>query len=463
MYPMISDLGNATRTLFEAATKYGGTFQIRKGSSRVIVPAGPGDIVDVLHNGYDFPRADFVNKIHCALAPNGLVTMSPESHKHARKFLAERFSNAHLHKFEEKMNEAVAGLCDYLQAAVDEAQPEKMSGVVDISRPLNLTTFQAMCNIGFDASLYRENLDKMAASLEQFLLELMTEYAFHDLRNLFEAFGTRKKLFELHEILAETCKGFLQKRRTESKETKEKRPSDLLDAIIDLSDGDDEVLLSVMKEFALASFGSSGQAIAWTIYEVCCNRRVEKELIKELREHFGDRSLDQPILTKEVSELAYVNKIWKEVLRKHASAITTTKQAQKSMTLKGSGYHVPKGALIVTFTAWAQMNPHFWKEPEEFRPERFGHGLDRSEAERAQSGAYVPFAAGPYSCPGRHLANYEGPLIIAELFRRFTFELATDMVEVVSKTSFVEMPRSPSVPGGKLDRGLQVRVGHRAL
>lgn len=461
MYPLISDLTQTTKTLYAAAKRYGGTFQVWMGPSRVIITADPRDVVQVLTNGYDFPRADFVRTVHSMLGPRGLVTMLSSEHTYARKVLTDGFSYADIPTFEKKMNEVVAGLCASLQATVDAARPEKSSDVVDISKQFALTTFQAICNIAFDGGIHRNDVHQITLSLDSFLDELMTEYICFRWRNISEIFGTRKRLHMHQARLVETCRGFIEKRRTESADQKAARPRDLFDSIIDLSNGDETLVLSMMKEFALAGHSSTSQALAWAIYEICCKPEVEKEIVRELRENLGHQTLDQPISSEDVSRLTYMNKVWKETLRKHASALTTTKQAQKAMTLKGSGYHIPKGALVITFTAWSQMDPRVWKNPLEFRPERFGHGSDRSEADRVRSGTFIPFSIGPLACPGKFFVNYEGPLILAELFRRFTFDLATKESDVVSISTFVEMARSPSKTGGKLDSGVQVRIRQR--
>jgi cytochrome P450 len=66
-----------------------------------------------------------------------------------------------------------------------------------------------------------------------------------------------------------------------------------------------------------------------------------------------------------------------------------------------------------------QRDPRFWKNPEQFDPDRW---LDGSAAGRPKF-AFYPFGAGTRVCIGEQFAMMEGVLLIAILARQWKFHL----------------------------------------
>ena len=63
------------------------------------------------------------------------------------------------------------------------------------------------------------------------------------------------------------------------------------------------------------------------------------------------------------------------------------------------GVHIPKGTPVVCNSLGMAYDPQIYKDPEEFRPERFMDGSDDGPETRSQF-AYIPFGAGPHKCIG---------------------------------------------------------------
>nr|XP_042905422.1 cytochrome P450 2J2-like [Parasteatoda tepidariorum] len=71
---------------------------------------------------------------------------------------------------------------------------------------------------------------------------------------------------------------------------------------------------------------------------------------------------------------------------------------------KIGGYHIPKGAIVIS-NAWALHNdPEYWPEPEKFEPERF---LLEDGTLNKKSESYIPFSLGRRNCPGESIAMME--------------------------------------------------------
>jgi cytochrome P450 len=73
---------------------------------------------------------------------------------------------------------------------------------------------------------------------------------------------------------------------------------------------------------------------------------------------------------------------------------------------------ISPGTLVYVSIYGMHRNPALWQHPERFIPARFA---DQS----AGLPGYMPFAIGPHSCLGRHLALFQMQCIIVMVLQRF--------------------------------------------
>lgn len=75
-----------------------------------------------------------------------------------------------------------------------------------------------------------------------------------------------------------------------------------------------------------------------------------------------------------------------------------------------------KGSEIQLCTiSYSHVDPQIWRNPLEFRPERWEEKGKR-EGYCMLPGMYMPYSVSELPCAGRFLAEYEGPLILAEIY-----------------------------------------------
>jgi cytochrome P450 len=82
-------------------------------------------------------------------------------------------------------------------------------------------------------------------------------------------------------------------------------------------------------------------------------------------------------------------------------------------------FRLPRGTIVLVSPFALHRNPSLWTDPERFDPERF---RAEEEAKRHRC-TFIPFGAGPRTCIGLSFALMEGPIVLATLLRRATFEL----------------------------------------
>ena len=84
-----------------------------------------------------------------------------------------------------------------------------------------------------------------------------------------------------------------------------------------------------------------------------------------------------------------------EILRRYPAGWLGSRVAAQDCT--AAGVPVPAGTLVLYSPYLTHTDPSLWDEPHLVRPERFTSGRP--------AWSYLPFAAGPRTCLGAHLAR----------------------------------------------------------
>lgn len=452
---MFVDSRLIVRNLLKLWKKHGDVFQLWLGPKDTLVTAVPGDILQVLSKTDVFVRPQAMRAMLETVVPGSVFTLPTEEHLTARNELRENFNYKCLRGFHGAMIEAVEELCQDLTSHAVKGSSSQSQDVVNINEPLSIATVRVITNVAFGFKLSREERLLFAEYANDVIAEMMLDFVGYPIRQALTPFGVRKNLFKSKAKVDQFCQKFIQKRLEETKDQKESRPADLLDAIVDLKNHDMTEIRSQTLAFAVAGAHTLHESISWCIYETCCSPHTTSRIRQELGALFCDRGIDDPITHDDVGKLAFLRQVWKEVLRLHPPGAFVMRTAAKEVTLRGSGIRLPKGGNVLIFLMGAQMNPHIWREPNSFLPERWAR--EDTEADRPTPGSYLPFSIGPKNCAGQFLAEYEALVILASLYRRFEFSLACDPDQVKSCSGWVEGARS-CVDGSDFGFGVPVHV-----
>ncbi|MEV0251087.1 cytochrome P450 [Nocardia sp. NPDC050712] len=198
---------------------------------------------------------------------------------------------------------------------------------------------------------------------------------------------------------------------------------------------DEQQLRHEVLTFLLAGHETTGGALAWTIYQLCRNPAVLREVVDEVDGQLGAGAPDTAALGK----LELTGRVIDESMRLHPPAWAFSRTAVAADSF--DRFDVEAGAMIAISPFVNHRLPEFWSSPLRFDPDRF-----TTEAVRARPAFhYFPFGWGAHLCVGQHMALTEVRVGLAMLLSQFDIELVNGM-------RVREHPEISNMPGPVLVR-----------
>ncbi len=160
----------------------------------------------------------------------------------------------------------------------------------------------------------------------------------------------------------------------------------------------------------------------WAMTELAKNPRLMKKAQNEVRKFVGNKG---KVTESDTNHLLYLKMIIKETLRLHPPVPLLIPRETMSR-FKINGYDIyPK--MLLQVNVWAiGRDPKYWKNPEEFIPERF---IDSPIDYKGQHFQLLSFGAGRRGCPGIYMATTTMELALANLLYFFDWKLPYGMKE----------------------------------
>ena len=162
-----------------------------------------------------------------------------------------------------------------------------------------------------------------------------------------------------------------------------------------------------------ASTETAAVGKAWTLYLLAKHPEVLARVRNEIEEKFNGREL----VGDSAFELIYTEQVIKESLRLYPPSYANTRDCVKDDEI--NGIKIKKGSSVFISLYALHRHPKYWNKPNEFIPERFAP----ENAAKIHANTYLPYGVGKHHCIGRYLATPMLVLAIAEICRRFDFEL----------------------------------------
>lgn len=212
-----------------------------------------------------------------------------------------------------------------------------------------------------------------------------------------------------------------------------------------------------LQNILLAGTDTSSVAITWAMSELIKNPTVLKQAQDEIRRVVGEKNR---VEESDIPHLQYLKLVLKETFRLHPpSPLLLPRETINHCKI--DGYDVlPKTLVYINVTAIAH-DPEYWKNPDEFVPERF---IENEIDYKGQHFEFIPFGSGRRICPGMVFGTTTVELALANLLYHFDWELPSrvskenmDMSEapgmtVHKKSDLLLVAKSYNSPSGVLTR-----------
>jgi cytochrome P450 len=301
--------------------------------------------------------------------------------------------------------EKLQGLYDLIIKTIDAFLAKMPTGeAIDIYPLVKELSFNIIINSLFDIHLSEEKLQAIATSFTE-IQNFFVKDTSVPIRRIFypltqEKNKHLKKAAQLREIFITIIND-----RKQSGQSK----NDLLDMLLNSryeDTGDTMTTTQMLDEVIILIFAgheTTANALSWLLYLAANNGSVQEKLKKSVS--------DNPVTESLHNE--YIKAAVYETMRLYPPAWIVEREAVNDDGFREYSY--PKGMLIISFIYGLHHDKKFWKNAEDFYPERF-----IEQPDLAKSGYFYPFGAGPRMCIGNNFAMAEMSFFIHQFFKQYT-------------------------------------------
>ncbi|GLT59057.1 hypothetical protein SLA2020_319000 [Shorea laevis] len=413
------------RNLTDLAKKFGDILLLRMGQRNLVVVSSPDSAKEVLHTqGVEFGSRtrNVVFDIFTGKGQDMVFTVYGEHWRKMRRIMTVPFfTNKVVQQYRYEWEEEAARVVEDVKKKPEAAR----SGIV-LRKRLQLMMYNNMYRIMFDRRFESEEdplfVKLKALNGERSRLAQSFDYNYGDFIPILRPFlrGYLKICKEVKERRLQLFKDYFVEERKKLSSTKSMNDEGLKCAIDHILDAqqkgeiNEDNVLYIVENINVAAIETTLWSIEWGIAELVNHPHIQKELRNELDTVLG---VGHQITEPDTYKLPYLQAVIKETLRLRM-AIPLLVPHMNLHDAKLGGYDIPAESKILVNAWWLANNPAHWKNPQEFRPERFLQEESKVEA-NGNDFRYLPFGVGRRSCPGIILALPILGITIGRLVQNF--------------------------------------------
>ncbi|XP_067675599.1 cytochrome P450 3A24-like [Haliotis asinina] len=179
----------------------------------------------------------------------------------------------------------------------------------------------------------------------------------------------------------------------------------------------DEVVAQCIT-FFVAGYETTGTTLSYLSYNLAMNPDVQEKAFREIKEILGNEEPNY----ENIGKLKYLDSVITETLRLYPPGLVLNRIVSESTQIKGLSF--TKGQRIFIPVMAIHRNPHLYKDPDSFKPERF--------EDQDKTIAFQAFGFGPRACIGMRLALVEVKVALVNVLRAVKFDRLPDTPEVLT-------------------------------
>ncbi|XP_042488860.1 trans-cinnamate 4-monooxygenase-like [Macadamia integrifolia] len=398
------------RNLTDLARRFGEIFLLRMGQRNLVVVSSPDLAKEVLHTqGVEFGSRtrNVVFDIFTGKGQDMVFTVYGEHWRKMRRIMTVPFfTNKVVQQYRFGWEEEAARVVEDVKK-----NPEASTTGIVLRKRLQLLMYNNMYRIMFDTRFESED-DPLFMRLktlngERSRLAQSFEYNYGDFIPILRPFlrGYLKICKEVKERRLQLFKDHFVEERKKLGSTKATDNAGLkcaIDHILDAQNKgeiNEDNVLYIVENINVAAIETTLWSIEWGIAELVNHPEIQQKLRNEIDTVLGP---GVQVTEPDIQKLPYLQAVIKETLRLRM-AIPLLVPHMNLHDAKLGGYEIPAESKILVNAWWLANNPTQWKNPGEFRPERFLEEEANVEA-TGNDYRYLPFGVGRRSCPGIILA-----------------------------------------------------------
>ncbi|CAM8975905.1 unnamed protein product [Rhodiola kirilowii] len=273
-------------------------------------------------------------------------------------------------------------------------------------------------------------------------------------------FPLEEEAFSKHGARRDRLTRAIMDEHTQAREKSGGAKQHFVDALLTLKDKYDlseDTIIGLLWDMITAGMDTTAISVEWAMAEIVKNPRVQQKAQEELDQVVG---LERVMEESDFPSLPYLQCIVKEALRLHPPTPLMLPH-RANAKVKIDGYDIPKGSNVHV-NVWAiARDPAVWKNPLEFRPERF---LEEDVDMKGHDFRLLPFGAGRRVCPGAQLGINLVTSMLGHLLHHFSWSppdgVKAEEINMSENPGMVTYMSSPlqAVPTPRLPYNLYKRI-----
>ncbi|MBI2690409.1 MAG: cytochrome P450 [Solirubrobacterales bacterium] len=369
-----------------AHRKYGEMFSIKLlGFPDFVIISDPDLIKQTLTADAKLLHAGTGSPLGAVLGANSLLAIDEDIHLRQRRILLPPFHGERMQSY--------AGA--FAEIADEEMDTWKTGEPMRTIEPMQRITLRAILKTIFGA--HDESLTQLEDLVPQ-TVDVATKVVL--LRFAQKDLGPRSpwgKFLRLRDAVDEVLYGLMEEARHDPKLAER---TDVMSLLVQATHEDgtpmsDEEVRDQLMTMMIAGHETTASTLSWAVERLSRSPEVLGKLTESVR----------------AGEADYLNVVFDETLRIRPTVSLAVRSVQKQPYVL-NGYRLPVDTRIGCNPALTHFDPNLFKDPLEFRPERF---LE----ERPSNYAYIPFGGGVRRCIGAAFARMEFNAVMERMLDRF--------------------------------------------
>ena len=178
-----------------------------------------------------------------------------------------------------------------------------------------------------------------------------------------------------------------------------------------------EILTRTIFQCFADGYETTSASNTLILYYLAIQPHIQEQAYREVSKVASQCKDSNEPTNEDISQLHYLEQIMQEIQRISAMPYTV-RTCTKQWPLPGTEIIIPEGMRVMLPMLPMHMDPEFFEDPDEFRPERFGP----ENRSRIKFGTFLPFGLGPRACIGMNIAILEAKMLMYHVLRNYIIE-----------------------------------------